>query len=66
MGDEIGNGGELQKIHFCLVKKIGGVLFGLIGLVKKIRGQIWLTAKNWRTDPAYLKKLEIIFVILFC
>ena len=24
MGDEIGNGGKLQKEHFCHVKKIGG------------------------------------------
>ena len=24
MGDEIGNGGKLQKELFCLVKKIGG------------------------------------------
>ena len=64
MGDEIENGGKLQKEHFYLVKKIG-VFFGLIWLVKKIGGQIWLIAKNWGTNPAYSKKLEAIFVILF-
>ena len=42
------------------------ILFGLIRLVKKFREQIWLVKKNWRTDPACSKKLETIFVILFC
>ena len=32
VGDEIENEGKLQKEHFCLVKKIGGILFGLIRL----------------------------------
>ena len=48
MGDEIENGGKLQKEHFCLVKKMGGILFGLIRLCQK----------NWRVDPADSKKSE--------
>ena len=45
MGDEIENGGKLQKEHFCFVKKIGGILFGLIPLIKKIGGHIQLIQK---------------------
>ena len=44
MGDEIGNGGKLQKELFCLVKKIGGQHWSFCldrsGLIKKIGGHI--------------------------
>ena len=49
VGDEIENGGKLQKEHFCLVKKIGG--------------QHWSFCL---VRSGLLKKLEAIFVILFC
>ena len=44
MGDEIENGGKLQKEHFCLVKKIGGqhwsFFFVRSSLLNNIRGHI--------------------------
>ena len=35
MGDEIENGGKLQKEHFCLVKKIGGHICHFVLLDQK-------------------------------